>query len=228
MAIPSAHNTSRIIQIVQSISFAPSRCVNAREGPKLQVELLGALYQSGALSGRGVSLAQCAESALHTAVAAFRTSGGGELPAQRRRTGRSLGLPVKCFSKNLVAAVRQLQYDSDRKSDARIPAVVKVVPVVIIDVNVIVSVPIFVPVFRPGIHEQEREAAVREARIPHVHRGAAVHPEPVLTPEIEAEAVLRNVVTAIASTLRPGAMLAVPPSSTTLLPGPVSLPAALP
>jgi hypothetical protein len=53
-----------------------------------------------------------------------------------------------------------------------------------------------------------------------------LHPERVVTPEIETEAVLRNVVTAIASTLRPRAMLAFPVLSTTLLPGTVPLPAA--
>jgi len=131
------------------------------------------------------------------------------------------------FQQGFVSAVRQLQYDSDRKPDARIPAVVKVVPVVIIDVNVIGVVPAFRPVFWPGIHEQERKTAVREPRIPHVDRGAAVHPEPVLTPEIETEAVLRNVVTAIASTLHPGPMLAFPPLSTTLLPCTMPLPATL-
>jgi len=54
-----------------------------------------------------------------------------------------------------------------------------------------------------------------------------VHPEPVLTPEIETKAILRNVVTAIASTLRPGAMIAVPVLSTILLKCAMSLPAAL-
>src|ERR1022692_1834876 len=125
-----------------------------------------------------------------------------------------------------VTTVHQLQRDSDRKSDARIRAVAKVVPVVIIDVNVIVSVPVFCPGPRPGIHEQEPKAAVREARIPQVDRGLAVHPEPVLTPETEIVGVLRNVVTAIASALRPGAMIAVPIAIATLLPCTVPLPAA--
>ena len=49
----------------------------------------------------------------------------------------------------------------------------------------------------------------------------------MLTPEIGTVAVLRNVITAIASTLRPGAMLAVPLLSTTLLPCAMRLPAAL-
>jgi len=54
-----------------------------------------------------------------------------------------------------------------------------------------------------------------------------VHPELVLTPEIETEAVLRNVVTAIASTLRPSAMIAGPVLSTILLKCTMPLPAAL-
>jgi hypothetical protein len=98
------------------------------------------------------------------------------------------------------------------------PAVVKVVPIVVVDVNVIGLVPILRSVFRPGIHEHERVAVVVEPGITHVDRGAAVHPEPVLTPEIEAEVGLRNVVAAIASTLRPAAMFLIPMLSATLLP----------
>lgn len=48
-----------------------------------------------------------------------------------------------------------------------------------------------------------------------------------MTTEIEAEAVLRNVVATVASTLRPGAMLAFPLLSAPLLPGALPLPAAL-
>ena len=46
------------------------------------------------------------------------------------------------------------------------------------------------------------------------------------TPEMEIVGVLRNVVTAIASTLRPGAMIAVPILIAILLPGTMRLPAA--
>lgn len=152
-------------------------------------------------------------------------------PAQkalaRPQHGQASSLAGGTLQQGSVAAVRQLQYDSDRQSDARVPPVVKVIPVVIIDVNIIVLVPIFCPVCWPGIQEQEPKAAVREARIPHVDCGAAVYPEPVLTPEIEPEAGLRNVVAAIASTLHPGAMLAFPPLSTTLLPCTDPPPAAL-
>jgi len=106
------------------------------------------------------------------------------------------------------------------------PAVVKVVPIVITDVDVIGGIPICRPVFRPRIHQHERKAAVRETRIPHVHRRAG-HPEIVLTSEIETEAVLRNEVTAIASTLRPSAMIAVPVLSTILLECAMRLPGAM-
>jgi hypothetical protein len=82
------------------------------------------------------------------------------------------------------------------------------------------------PVFRPGIQEQKRKAAVVEAGIPHVDRGAVADPEPVLTPERDTESGLRDVVTAIASTLRPIAMFTIPPLRAALLPGAVPLPAA--
>lgn len=68
----------------------------------------------------------------------------------------------------------------------------------------------------------------KEQRI--ILRGIALYsedPETVVTPEIETEAVLGNVVAAIASTLRPGAMLAFPLPGTTLLPAAMLLPSAL-
>ena len=49
----------------------------------------------------------------------------------------------------------------------------------------------------------------------------------MVTAEIETEAGLRNVVAAIASTLRPAAMIACPASSTILLPGALPLPGTL-
>jgi hypothetical protein len=120
-----------------------------------------------------------------------------------------------------------LHCDSDRKPDVWITAVVKVVPIVIINVNVIPLIPILWPVFWPGIQQQKRKAAVIKARIPHVDGGAIVHPEPVLVPEGESEAVLRNVVTAIASALHPIAVLAIPLLRASLLPHAIPLPAAL-
>ena len=126
-----------------------------------------------------------------------------------------------------MTAVHQLQGDRDRQSDARIPAVVKVIAVIIVDVNVIGLIPVFCPVFRPGIHEQERKAAVLEAGISHEYRGAAPDAEPMCASEIDTETVLRDVVTAIAAALGPGAMLVLPMLGTILLPGTMSLPAAL-
>jgi hypothetical protein len=52
-----------------------------------------------------------------------------------------------------------------------------------------------------------------------------VHPEPVLTPERETETGRRNVVTAIAATLRPATMVACPVLIATLLERTVALPA---
>jgi hypothetical protein len=129
----------------------------------------------------------------------------------------------------MLNAIPQLQCDSDCKSDGRIPSVVEVVPVVVIvisDVDVIGRVPIVCPVFRPGVHEQERIAAVPETRIPQVDRGTG-HSEPVLTPERETEAGLRDVVTAIAPALRPRAMVTVPVLGTILQDCPMPLPSAL-
>jgi hypothetical protein len=138
--------------------------------------------------------------------------------ASRRR-------PVRCHSP-WCTGVRQLQRNSDRESDVWIPAVVKVVPVVVIDVDVIGSVPIVCPVFRPGIHQQEGISAVLETRISHIDRREIPNTEPVFPPEIETEAVLRNVVTAVASSLHPCAMIAFPPLSTILVPCTMLLPAA--
>jgi len=126
-----------------------------------------------------------------------------------------------------ITIVRQLQRDSDRECHAGIAAIVKVVPVVITNVQVIGVVPVLCPGLRVGIHQQKRKTAIREARIPHIDGGEAVHSEPVFHPEIEIELGLRNVVTAIATTLGPGAMIAIPVLSTILLPCTMPLPAAL-
>jgi hypothetical protein len=53
-----------------------------------------------------------------------------------------------------------------------------------------------------------------------------VHPEPVSTPETEIVGVLRDVVTSIASTLRPCAMIVGPISIPILLPCTMRLPPA--
>src|ERR1019366_5096877 len=69
-------------------------------------------------------------------------------------------------------------------------------------------------------------AAVPEARISHVHNGAGSHAEEVPAAETEIEGGLRNVVTAVASALLPGAMVGRPVSGAILLPGVLRLPTA--
>jgi hypothetical protein len=108
----------------------------------------------------------------------------------------------------------------------RIAAVVEVVSIVVVDVNVIEVIPVIGPVFRPWINQQERKPAVLETRVPQIHNRARAEAEQVLAAEIEAEAVLRDVVTAVASALRPRAMVGGPPLGAILLPGIVPLPAA--
>src|SRR5580700_6734089 len=134
--------------------------------------------------------------------------------------------PTRGFGLFRVLSTR-LQRNNDCNPEPRICAVAKVVPVlVVVDVNVIGGVPIVRPGSRPGIHQHEPKAAVREARIPHVHRGKTAHPEPVSTPETDIVGVLRNVVTAIASALGPSTMIAAPIAIATLRPGAVPLPSA--
>jgi hypothetical protein len=109
----------------------------------------------------------------------------------------------------------------------RIVAVIKVVAVVVVDINVVGGIPVIGPVFRPWIHQQEGIPAVLETRVPQIHHRARPEPEVVLAAEIEAEGLLRNVGTAVASALRPGAMVGGPPLCAILLEGVVPLPAAL-
>ena len=109
----------------------------------------------------------------------------------------------------------------------RIAAVVKVVSIVVVDVNVVVLIPVFGPILRPRINQQERIPAVLETRIALIHNRARVQTEEVLVAEIETEAVLRHVVAAIASALRPGSMVGLPAPGAILLPAIVPLPAAL-
>src|ERR1017187_10156000 len=119
-----------------------------------------------------------------------------------------------------------LQRHGNGKPDVRIAAVVEVVSIVVVDVNVICAIPVFRPVFRIWIDQQERVAAVEEARISHVHNGAASHAEEVFAAETEIEAGLRNVVTAVASALLPGAVVGRPVLGAILLPGTFRLPTA--
>src|ERR1019366_9127180 len=124
------------------------------------------------------------------------------------------------------AGVARLQRNGDGKPDVRIAAIVEVVSIVVVDVNVIGAIPVCRPVFRIRVDQQERVAAVPEARISHVHNGAGSHAEEVLAAETEIEGGLRNVVTAVASSLLPGAMVGRPVSGAILLPGVLRLPTA--
>jgi hypothetical protein len=108
----------------------------------------------------------------------------------------------------------------------RIVAVVKIVSIVVVDVEVIGSIPVVGPVLRPWIQQQERKPAVIETRIPLIDDRYRLQTKGVVKPEIEAEAVLRDVIPPIASALRPGAMFGGPPVGAIRLPGTVPLPAA--
>jgi hypothetical protein len=161
-----------------------------------------------------------------------KSHGMPRLPAQLRtetkpaaegdtRNGRRLALPFY-----LRHGSCHLHLDGDRQPGVRISSVVQVIPVVIVNVEVIGVVPIIGPVFRPGVYHQEPKAAIRETRVTHIDRGLALHPEPVSNPERNAELLLGDVITAVASPLGPGAMVAGPVLRTILLPGTVPLPSA--
>ena len=126
-----------------------------------------------------------------------------------------------------MSGIDQLQYDGDREANTRISTVVQVISAVIGDVQAISVIPVRAPISRIRVHEQERIAAVCESRIPHVERGDTVQAERVLAPKKEVIAGLRNEGTAVTSTLRPSAMVAIPPLTTALLPGAMSLPCAV-
>jgi hypothetical protein len=107
------------------------------------------------------------------------------------------------------------------------PTIKKVIPVVIVNVKVVGTIPVFCPVFGPRVNEHERKATVLEAGISHEYRGPAPDTERVSTSKIEAETVLRDVVTAIAAALSPSAMLVLPMLGAILLPRTMPLPATL-
>ena len=104
----------------------------------------------------------------------------------------------------------------------------KVVSIIVVDVNVIGVIPVIRPVLGIWIHHQERIPAVFKSRISQVHHGQNADAKGVPAAEIEAEAILRNVVTAVAPALRPGAMVAGPVLRAILSEGRVLLPAAAP
>lgn len=124
----------------------------------------------------------------------------------------------------------KLHHDRDREPLLGIATVVKVVAaivIVVVDINLVVGVPVCVPVSWPWIHQQEREPAVRETRIAHVHIRHPAKPEEMAAAEREAEGRLGDVVTAIASALSPVAMVRGPVLGAVLLKAGMSLPTAL-
>src|SRR5579871_562322 len=129
----------------------------------------------------------------------------------------------------MSGAAPRLQDYRDRNRGSRVSAIVEIIPVVVVNVDVVCCVPIRPPEFRPWVHHHEPEAAVLEARVTPHHNGLARDPERVSRAEIKTEAILGNVVSAVASALGPGAMLALPIGGAALLPGAgMPLPSAVP
>jgi hypothetical protein len=105
------------------------------------------------------------------------------------------------------------------------PAVKQVIPVVIpIDINIVSGIPVVGPFRRPRVEHLEPESAVLEARVSAYDNRTAPDAEVVLRAKVEIEAILRDIVAAIAAALLPGAMLLLPVSRTALLPRGLSLP----
>jgi hypothetical protein len=101
-----------------------------------------------------------------------------------------------------------------------IPTVVQVIAVVgIVDVHVVVFVPVVGPVFGDRVQETEPVAVVLEAGIAAKnYQREAVNAEPVIPTKITAEPVFRNMVTVVAATLLPGAVLGLESIGAMLLP----------
>jgi hypothetical protein len=104
---------------------------------------------------------------------------------------------------------------------------VQVISVVIVNIDIVRGVPVVCPILRPGIDEHEPIVAVPEAGISANDDGAVLNAEPVLTPEIEAETTLGNVITAIAAALIPSSVVDLPMRGAILLPGGMFLPSAV-
>jgi hypothetical protein len=101
-----------------------------------------------------------------------------------------------------------------------IPAVVQVIAVVgVVDIHVIVFVPVVGPVFGDRVQETEPVAVVLEAGIAAKnYQREAVNAEPVIPAEVTAEPFFRNMVTVVAATLLPGAVLGLESIGAMLLP----------
>jgi hypothetical protein len=114
-----------------------------------------------------------------------------------------------------------LHRDTDRNSGARIPAVIQVVAAIgVNDINIVGVVPIVPPVFGPWVNGTEPIALVLEPRkSAHNQEGKARDAESVISAKVSAETIVRNVITAVATALLPGAVVGLPVSRAMLLPG---------
>ena len=117
--------------------------------------------------------------------------------------------------------VESLHRDTDRNSCARIPAVIQVIAAIGVDnINIVGIVPIVAPVFRPRINRTEPIALVLKAwKSAHNQKGKARDAESVISAKVSAETVVRNVITAVATALLPGAVVGLPVSRAMLPPG---------
>ncbi len=115
---------------------------------------------------------------------------------------------------------RLVHVDGDGNPILGIPTVVQVIAVVgIVDVHVVVFIPVVGPVFGDRIQETEPVASVLEAGISAKnYQREAVNAEPVVAAKVTAEPVFRNVVTVVAATLLPGAVLGLESIGAMLLP----------
>lgn len=77
----------------------------------------------------------------------------------------------------------------------------------------------------PGSHQQERESVVLETRIAKAHHRKPFHAEMVPPSKVKVEGKLRNVIAAVAATLRPSPTIGRPVLGTILLKRTVTLPA---
>jgi hypothetical protein len=105
-----------------------------------------------------------------------------------------------------------LHGDADRNSDVGIPAVEQIVAIIDIgDIDVVGVVPVIRPVSWPRINHAEPIAVVLEAGISaHNEEGETVDAEPVVPAKISAEAIVRNAVAVVATTLLPVAVVGIP------------------
>jgi hypothetical protein len=105
-----------------------------------------------------------------------------------------------------------LHRDADRNSNVGIPAVEEIVAVIDIgDVDVVGVVPVIRPVSWPWVNHAEPIAVVLEAGISaHNEEGETVNAEPVVLTKISAEAIVRNAVAVVATTLLPVAVVGIP------------------